>query len=137
MDTKLTALLKEILVKFNREARLVPPKLESEMCITLDRLGGEWLLLGLESQGVEGASEIRCNPDSFCCMFKHESGQKMLKAAVNEHCHDIVEMRRKLVSVIRLFSPSKQGIELTIDALPDSGDIYNMLSEWQKEGGLA
>jgi len=137
MDTKLTALLKEILATFNREARLVPPKLEDEMCITLDRLGGEWMLLGLEAQGVEGASEVRCNPELYYQILKGESGQRMLKTTIHEHNAEIVEMRRKTVSMIRTFRPDKKGIELTTDTLPDNGDIYKMLSEWQTEGGPA
>jgi len=137
MDERLATVLKEMLVIFNREGRLVPPKLESDMCIALDRLGGEWLLLGLEAQGIEGASEIRCNPAPYYQILKGESGQRMVKAAIDRHRTAVMDMRRRVVSLIRSFRPDKPGMEFTIDLLPDSGDIYKMLSEWQKEGGLA
>lgn len=132
MDEKLTALLKEMLISINNEGRLVPPNLENEMCLALDKLGGEWLLAGLEAQGIEGASEIRQKPDLYWEILKGEPGQKKLKAVVAEKATAIIEMRRKVVGLLRLFKKGNQGIEFKIDMLPDDGGIYKILCDLQK-----
>jgi len=136
MDTKLTTLLKEVLITFNKEARLVPAKMESEMCIALDRLGGEWLLLGLEAQGIDGARDMRQNPDLFLGILKDELGyNRMLKASIGERGAAILKMRRKVVSTIRAFRPEHQGIKFSIETFSGNGGIYELLSSWDKDKG--
>ncbi len=127
MKEKLTTALKELLVTFNKEARLVPPQLESDMCLALDKLGGEWLLRGLEAQGIDGASEIRQNPDAYLNIVRDEAGKKQLQALVERNTTAVQGMRRKIVSVIRAVRPGDPNLEFNVARLTDNGGVYHLL----------
>jgi len=136
MDEKLTTLLKEMLIIFNKGARLVPPQLEADMCLALDKLGGEWLLRGLEAQAIDGASEMRQNPDVYLNIVRNEAGQKQLQDMIEKNMTAVKAMRRKTVSVMRALKPGDPRLEFSFDRLTGDGGIYQMLSEEKKsEGG--
>lgn len=126
-DRGLTELLKEMLVVFNREARLTPPKLESEMCLALDRLGGRWLLAGLQSRGVDGTDCVEGTADKIWTIIRTEAGQKHLKEAIAAHRAGMKDMRRKVVGLIRTCIPDDPGIVLREEPPSESADIYGML----------
>jgi hypothetical protein len=131
MDDKLTTLLKEMLIIFNKEARLVSPQMEGNMCLALDKLGGEWFIRGLAAQGVDGASEIGQNPDAYLATVRDEAGQKQLRTMVEKNGTAVKGMRRRMVSVMRAMRPGDPNLEFTIAKLADNGGIYHILVDRQ------
>ena len=114
----------------------MPPQLEADMCLALDKLGGEWLLQGLEAKGIDGASEMRQNPDVYLNIVRNEAGQKQLQYTIEKNMTAVKAMRRKTVSVIRAIMPGDPQLEFSFDRLTDDGGIYQMLSEEKiTEGG--
>lgn len=126
-DAELTILLKEMLVAFNREARLVSPKLEGEMCQTLDKVGGRWLLAGLRAQGISGVDEVEQSGDNLRKLLGSEEGQKWLHEAITGDKAGVKEMRRRIVGVIRGLVSESPGMALKTEPLHGDGGIYQML----------
>lgn len=134
MERGLVNLLKEMLIMFNSEARVVPPGLQDEMCAALDRFGADWLLGLLESLGVDGSREVRQEPELYWRMLKHGDSPKMLADAVAKNKAPVVELRKKIVGLLRLFRRQDQSMKMEISRLPDNGGIYRLLLKKEKGG---
>jgi hypothetical protein len=122
----------------NQEVRLATPTmLERCMANVLDGPGVDWLLEAAQAWGLTDAAEARRSVTDCQALLESEAGRKSIEEELRRRRPDLQEWRRKLVAHARVWEPGGRGMEFRAEALPESGDIYAMLTKQPAAGGPA
>lgn len=127
---ELTQCLGEVVTVINGEARLASPA-AVERC--LERIstgpGMEWLVDTAHAWGLADAGEVRRNAQAYRDMLQTRKGQEELRQYLGARRAQVENLRRWMVRMVRLLSPSSPGLDFQCGELPDNGGIYGLLTQ--------
>ncbi|MDP2953160.1 MAG: hypothetical protein Q8O76_07585, partial [Chloroflexota bacterium] len=128
--------LRLIMRLLNEDARLATPTmLERCMANVLDGPGADWLLDAAQAWGLADAEEVQRNVAACQPLLDSEAGRKAIVDELQRRRPELQAWRRKMVAHARVWEPGGTGMEFRAEALPESGDIYAMLTKEPMTGG--